>query len=182
MKRSTVLTLLVLVLIVVLAGYYTFDVVKKRGQIAESTQAILQNEEGRVTYTDVTGKEVKLDDNFGKVVIVTLWASWSPFSTEELPRLDELAGSYDKAKVSFVALNRKESKYQAERFLTTLPQLPNLQIVIDQDDKYYGGIGGYAMPETIVYDQEGKELLHVRGVSKNEELKAAIEQALNSNN
>jgi thiol-disulfide isomerase/thioredoxin len=178
MKKQAALTLLILTLLVLSAGYYTFDVVRKQPNVNKATESILENEEGKVTYVDVTGNEVNLTDNFGKIVIVTLWASWSPFSVEELPRLNSLASEFDRSRVSFVALNRKESRHQAERFLSTLPELPNLQIVIDQDDKYYNGVGGYAMPETIVYDQKGVVLLHIRGVSKNDDLKEAITKGL----
>lgn len=175
MKRQSLLTFIILGLIIVAVGYYTFSIVREKRSVNQDTKSILSNEEDKVVYTDVAGNEVSLENNIGKIVVITLWASWSPFSTEELPRLNELAQSYDKNQVVFVALNRKEPRHQAERLLNTLPKLDHMQVVIDQEDKYYAGLGGYAMPETIIYDQKGEVKLHVRGVSKNDELKSTIE-------
>ena len=175
MKKQTIITLIILGLIIIGVGYYTFVLVREKHSVNQNTMSVLSNEEDKVIYTDVAGNEVTLNDNIGKIVVITLWASWSPFSSEELPRLNDLASTFDKNQVVFVALNRKEPRHQAERLLNTLPNLEHLQVVIDQEDKYYAGVGGYAMPETIIYDQKGELKLHIRGVSKSEEVKNTIE-------
>jgi hypothetical protein len=49
---------------------------------------------------------------------------------------------------------------------------------LDPTDYYFGNSSGYAMPETIVYARNGEVFLHQRGEIRPEELKQAIDKAL----
>ncbi len=129
-------------------------------------------------YTDLSGAPVDIADSLGEITVMTLWASWSPLSGPELEMQNRLAEEYRDRGVSFVALNRSEPKDQAERFLATLPPLPYITIVIDQADTFYKGVGGYTMPETIVFDDRGETILHIRAVSTEAELRSILDANL----
>jgi thiol-disulfide isomerase/thioredoxin len=181
MKRTSVLFLLLLVLIVgaLIALAYWYTSIPKDAWNADATTVL--NEVKKGTYINLQGNEVSFSNNVGKVRVITSWASWNPFSTEDLKVLNAVAGHYKDRDVSFVALNRKETKEQAERFLKDLTSLENFEIAIDTEDVFYNSVGGYAMPETVIYDAKGNIRVHHRGILSESQLREMVESVLNLN-
>jgi thiol-disulfide isomerase/thioredoxin len=176
MKKSNLLTLIVLIaLLLVAAGATFWYLYQKNHAVLEETTAIFANNPGEAPYSDLLGNEVSLEQHLGKILVVVSWASWSPFSQADLLMLSEMASKYPPEKVVFMAINRKETKEQAARYLNTLPSLPNLVLVLDPRDHFYGAVAGYAMPEAIIYNERGEVEEHFRGVAP----KTDIENTLN---
>jgi thiol-disulfide isomerase/thioredoxin len=166
---------LVLLIIGAIAGYVMYE--KKYG-ITDEALSVFSNVPGEAPYSDLLGNPVSLDTHLGKVLIVTTWASWSPFSAADLSMLNALATQFDESRVVFMAINRKETKEQAARFMASQPSYDHLLMVLDPRDHFYGAVGGYAMPEVVVYNGRGEVVLHERGVANEATIKAAIEQEL----
>ena len=178
-KRSYVITLIVMVLVVVtVAGvtYYLHDRAYKNS-INEANKTLF-NDDAIAAFVDMQGKKAGIESYRGSILIVNDWASWSPFAVTELPLLEKIAAEYSDNKVVVLAVNRKESNDQAQRFLNTLTPLSHLKIVIDTKDYFYGASGGYAMPETLIYSADGVLIDHVRGMLQFDQLHAHIEQLL----
>jgi hypothetical protein len=97
-----------------------------------------------------------------------------------LQLLDEVATNYSPDSVTILALNRMEPVHQAQRFLTTIPAVPNITFVQDNQDHFFAAVEGYAMPETIVYNPAGEIVLHKRGNLTRDEIVAAVDAALSS--
>jgi len=174
-KKTTVILILIVVTLLV-AAVATYKVVQKnKNTINEETKEIFSSESKDFTYTDINGNEVSLEQYLGKILVVTSWASWSPFSKNDLVDLDDLASNYSQSEVVFIAINRKETKEMAERYMNTLPDLDNILIVLDPSDHFYTAVSGYAMPETVVFDTKGEVVLHVNGVVKTKDIKDEIE-------
>lgn len=170
-----------LLIVVILVSVTTFYVRYKRvTAVPAETQRLFAGEEGVITYTDIDGNEVSLEQYLGKVLVVTTWASWSPFTNADLTTLNDLVAKYDATKVVALAINRMETREQAQRYKATMPELNNVILVIDTADHFYKSVGGYAMPETLVFNTKGEKVQHIRGTIKREEietlLKAIIEQ------
>lgn len=155
-----------------------FVVYKNKHAVDESTRSIFTNTPGKATYTDVNGAERSLEDYLGQVLVVTSWATWSPFTQNDFSSLNLIAGDYVGKDVVFMAINRKETKEQATRYLATIPPYSNLLVVIDTEDRFYNSVAGYAMPETIVFDKAGAITLHLRGVVDAVAVRAAVDAAL----
>ena len=83
--------------------------------ILTSTQRIFEGQEGIVTYTDINGNEVSIKQYLGKVLVVTTWASWSPFTNYDLTTLNELMTNYNPSEVVALGINRMETREQAQR-------------------------------------------------------------------
>lgn len=177
LKREHIVALGIILLIVVLAGMYTFWV--RQTRLAEETPArhALTVGDGVSPYTDLSGNVISLLDEIDSVLVVTVWASWSPGSSVELQNLAKLSETYG-SKVSVIAINRAEPASTAERFLKTIGVSEQVTLVLDPDDNYYNSIGGYAMPETIVYNTKGEIVHHHRGTITYQELLAYTDQAL----
>ena len=143
---------------------------------AQATLAVTEEK----IFTDLEGNPVTFTEYEGKVRIVTSWASWNPFSAQELETFEAVAQTYIDKEIVIIAINRKEPKEQAQRFLKTLPQFPHIIFAIDQSDAFYSSVGGYAMPETIFYDNSGNIIEHVRGTLTQEQIRIYIDRAFKS--
>lgn len=111
-------------------------------------------------------------------MVVTSWASWCPQCTEGIVSLGEIAESYKDRDVVVLAVNRSEDKYTAERYLSTVTLPSSVQIVLDPSDHYFSASEGYAMPETILYNEDGEVVLHQRGNVNAGEIQGAIDELL----
>jgi len=116
----------------------------------------LETLEGEPFFIDVKDEKVK---------VVEHWASWCITCQGDLNQLSALAKEYISEPVSFYAINRKEPRstimsYLKEFFPTGIE---NIEVIIDINDTHFIAVGGYTMPETIVYNQTGEVVLHIHG-------------------
>lgn len=174
------ITIIILVLILLLVGGVAYYL-KRTGEIERDPYSISSLDEV-VALTDAKGEPISFESFEGGVVVVNVWASWSPFSMTELPALNELARSYEGGEVKFVGINRAEQPLQTESFLKMLPPLDRVELLYDPSDTLYRSADGFAMPETIVYNERGIIVAHIRGPVNVEELKGYIAQALDASN
>lgn len=178
-KQKGLLLLLALAILGALAAT-VLVVYRNSHAVDESTRNIFTSTPGQATYTDVNGAERSLEDYLGQVLVVTSWASWSPFTQNDFTSLNLIADDYAGRDVVFMAINRKETKDQAARYLSTISEYKNLLIVIDTEDRFYSSVAGYAMPETLVFDKTGAITLHLRGVVDAAAVRGAVDAALAS--
>ncbi len=176
-KNNKFIVIFLILVLICLGSYTLFVVYKKNIAINESTKSIFADSKDSsvASYTDLDGNVISLEQYLGKVLVVTSWASWSPFSKDDLISLSEVASSQESSKVVFIAINRKETREQAQRYTNTLPELNSVIIALDPTDHFYMSIGGYAMPETIIYNQKGDVVNHIRGVINQNDLKSYID-------
>jgi thiol-disulfide isomerase/thioredoxin len=171
--------LILLGLVLSVLAIVTYLIVSNsKADLNPDTVAVFSNPEGEAPYTDLNGNSISLDQYLGSILVVTTWASWSPFSTADIATLRELHEQYKDEEIVFMAINRKETKEQAARFVTTLPSLEGLVVALDPRDAFYSAVGGYAMPEVVIYNQEAEIVEHFRGVAPKEAIQAKIEELL----
>lgn len=183
MNRNSSATKTIIVLLVVLAvaaaAVYLVDKRNQQRAIEQSPAAsIFKNSSSTANFTDFAGREANLDQYLGQTLIVNSWASWAPSSASELRLLTNVAETYDNQGVIVIGINRAESQTTAERYLDSLGLRDSVRLIVDADDRYYDAIGGYTMPETVVYDTAGNVVLHHRGPITRGELEIAIGQTL----
>jgi thiol-disulfide isomerase/thioredoxin len=128
-------------------------------------------------YTDLDGNIIDLTDFKGKPLVVNSWASWIPFSQTELPLLARMGEEYGD-KVTILAINRMEPIGTIRAFQSAFTLPASLRMLIDPSDNFYKVVGGYAMPETVVFDAEGVIVYHVRGTLTESDLRAHIDGLL----
>ena len=179
LNKTSVFVIGVLLLFVVLAAAATYYIHDKAylDSINEANKTLF-NVDAENAFVDMQGDKAELSNYRGKILIVNDWASWSPFAVEELPLLEKIAAEYTEKDVVVLAVNRMESSDQAQRFLNTLSPLSHVKIVIDTKDYFYGVSGGYAMPETLIYNEDGVLIEHIRGTLQFDTLHSKIEQLL----
>jgi thiol-disulfide isomerase/thioredoxin len=179
LKKSHIVTLIALVLIVLVVSAlaYYLHLRAYKNSINEANKTLF-NADAAAAYVDMQGNQATLESYRGSVLVVNDWASWSPYAVAELPLLEKIAGDFAGKKIAVLAVNRKEINDQAQRFLNTIEPLPHVKVIIDTKDYFYGATGGYAMPETLIYNQDGVLIDHIRGVLQYDALHAEIANLL----
>jgi thiol-disulfide isomerase/thioredoxin len=181
MNRQTIITFIVLLSILLVAGWYVFTAKDRTSQrqLQQSRAAqVFQSSSSTNIFSDFGGNAVDLNQYLGQLLVVNSWASWSPSSVGELQLLTTVAKEYADQGVVVIAINRAESQGTAEQFLALLGLDDSVQLIVDKDDQYYKAIGGYTMPETVFYNKKGDIILHKRGVVGETEIRTVIEAIL----
>ncbi|MCG3204686.1 MAG: Thiol-disulfide oxidoreductase ResA [Elusimicrobia bacterium] len=102
------------------------------------------------------GKEVKLSDFDGMVVLVNFWASWCPPCKKEFPELNELANEYKGQGAKVVGINLDKSVSRVEKFLEKVGSKPDAMIILlDPDSKVVANYVARSMPSSFIVDKNG---------------------------
>ena len=113
-------------------------------------------------YVTLDGSQFTLSSHAARYTIVTSWASWCPTCASNLSVLSTLKQQKENSDIAIFAINRKEQKDLARVYMKDAHLPESIVYVFDTDDHFFSTIGGYAMPETVVYDRTGKAVAHVR--------------------
>jgi cytochrome c biogenesis protein CcmG, thiol:disulfide interchange protein DsbE len=130
-----------------------------------------------VVYASIDGTPIDMHNYAGELLIVTMWASWSPFTKDDLRTLAALKDEFAE-RITIRALNRKEDPATALAYLDNIGREEGIEYVIDPDDHLYGFTGGFAMPETLVFDKVGNIITHIRGTITRDELRNTLISSL----
>lgn len=178
-RRTAIVTVTILVSVLLCAAggvwYMRWHNEVEEKNVADES---LFNEAARESFTNILGSEISLDDFEGKPLLVTSWASWCPQCADELVLIDRMAGEVGQGKVQVLAINRNEPREQAQRFLATLPSLPNITLMLDKHDHFFAAVGGFAMPETIFYNPAGEIKFHKRGNLTEDDIRTGVSAIL----
>lgn len=183
MNKSSVFTILFILAVISIAGFFTYLVTHpgENAKNSEAARSLLGDDESgiEVRYTDLDGNEVDLSQYAGKTRVVNSWASWCPFCTEELKDLQKLSQEYGD-EIVVIAINRSEQNEKAKAYLKRLGDTSGIVFVQDEKDVFYKSIGGFAMPETVFYAEDGSIVSHKRGVMQLSEMQNNTTAALNT--
>ncbi len=175
MRRKT-LFFVVILIVVVLSGFivYFFLGGEKNNEPVTNSKFIMAED---FSLPDTNGKLVSLSEVDAEVKIVNFWASWSPYSKDELLAFSKIKDEYNE-RVEILALNRDSNSGDAKKFLKNLNLNDDIIFVYDKNDGYYKKVKGYAVPETIFINNEEEVLLHRHGPMTYDEMRNKIEKIL----
>lgn len=120
------------------------------------------------------GGTFKLEDQRGKVVILSFWASWCGPCRQELPALDAL--KKERPDLQIYAVNVDRERALADKFLAQVKF--DLPIVWDNESKALGQYEVLSMPTMFLLDRNGTVKFRKTGFSQEnglKELRAALE-------
>jgi peroxiredoxin len=121
------------------------------------------------TLKSLDGKNLKLSELTGNVVLINFWASWCGPCREEMPLLNALHNKYQPLGFTVLGVNVEEDVQGAKGFLKNFPvDFPVLLDNTNQVSKQYKVI---AMPTTVVVDRDGNMRYLHQGYKPGDEVK-----------
>jgi thiol-disulfide isomerase/thioredoxin len=132
------------------------------GCTREEKPAVVGNPAPKFSLKDLDGREVKLADLRGKVVLLNFWATWCPPCREEIPSMMRLnqAMAGKQFQMLAVSINEGGAQEVAAYFKQSGTNLPALLDPTQGVAKRYGLTG---VPESFVIDKKGVILKKVVG-------------------
>ena len=119
----------------------------------------LSGKAANFTLKSRTGKNIKLSELRGEVVMLNFWASWCGPCRKEMPLLEKIHKKYKKLGFTLLGVNVEQDTRAAKRYLKDVKV--SFPILFDPANKTSKLYNVSAMPTTILIDRNGnKRFLH----------------------
>ena len=106
------------------------------------------------TLKSKSGKNIKLSEYRGQVVLINFWASWCGPCRAEMPMLEELYKKYKGLGFVVLGVNVDDKKSKADALLKKIPV--SFPVLYDAEKKVTELYGVAAMPSSYFVDRDGK--------------------------
>lgn len=114
------------------------------------------------TLKNLEGKDVKLSDYKGKVVILDFWATWCGPCKASFPKMQELVNKYKDKEVTFLFVNTFENKKEDEVLKNVTAYMTekkyNFNVVFDSKTEVGNGYKIQSIPTRILIGKDGNIL------------------------
>ena len=192
MDKKVKALLSVLLLVLVIGGAYAGYKVLSKGNAPLPTQPT-QSTSGSETEEktpapdfrvfDGSGKEVRLSDFKGEIVVLNFWASWCPPCKEEMPYFQKAYEKYgDRVKFMMLDLvdGSRETKATGQKFIADNKYTFPVYFDTNSDAAIKYGIS--SIPTTVFIDKDGNVVTgYVGSVSGLEDITAVLDMMLKGN-
>lgn len=119
----------------------------------------LSGKAANFTLKSRTGKNIKLSELRGEVVMLNFWASWCGPCRKEMPLLEKIHKKYKKLGFTLLGVNVEQDTRAAKRYLKDVKV--SFPVLFDPANKTSKLYNVSAMPTTILIDRNGnKRFLH----------------------
>ena len=141
-----------------------------------------ENKQEMVDFTwNENGKDVKLSDFKGKVIVLNFWATWCGPCKRELPSLSQLSTDLKSKNFKMIGVSVDDDQATVDNFLKsnnlsyTILHEPN-QLVA----KYMAvaGVSDNVIPQTFIIDKNGKVVESLIGSRSKEDFMTIINKYL----
>ena len=121
------------------------------------------------TLKSLNGKNLKLSEMTGNVVLINFWASWCGPCREEMPLLNSLHKKYEPLGFTVLGVNVEEKSKNARGFLKDFPV--DFPILLDNKNTVSKKYKVVAMPTTVMVDRDGNVRYLHKGYKSGDEKK-----------
>ena len=120
------------------------------------------------TLKSLAGKNIKLSELAGNVVLVNFWASWCGPCRQEMPLLNAIHNKYEPLGFTVLGVNVEEQVANARSFIDERPV--DFPILLDSKNKVSKLFNVIAMPTTVVIDRDGNMRFLHQGYQSGDEV------------
>ncbi|TAL70893.1 MAG: TlpA family protein disulfide reductase [Bacteroidetes bacterium] len=145
MKKS-----IIIILIIILFGK-----LNQLSVLAEDNDIKVGNSAPDFSGVTIDGREMKLSEFKGRVILLDFWASWCAPCQKELPYLMQLFDDNDDKNFMIIAVNIDKKIEQAQKFLDKLKEKAHFPIIWDSKSVIPALYKIESMPTTIFIDKTG---------------------------
>jgi peroxiredoxin len=103
---------------------------------------------------DLDGRQHRLADYRGKVVLINFWATWCGPCREEMPSIQELKNKLAGRPFVVLAVNLDEPESRIRKFLTQMKL--DFPILLDPDRNVAKGWNARILPATFIVGPDGR--------------------------
>lgn len=107
------------------------------------------------TLKSRSGKNIKLSELRGQVVLLNFWASWCGPCRKEMPVLEKIHKKYKRLGFTLLGVNVEENSNAAKNYLKDIKV--SFPILFDNTNKTSKLYDVSAMPTTILIDRNGNQ-------------------------
>ena len=119
----------------------------------------LSGKAANFTLKSRSGKNIKLSELRGEVVMLNFWASWCGPCRKEMPLLEKIHKKYKRLGFTLLGVNVEENSRDAKNYLKDVKV--TFPILFDSTQKTSKLYDVSAMPTTILIDRNGnKRFIH----------------------
>lgn len=128
-----------------------------------------------LSFSDASGKSVKLADTRGRLTLVNFWATWCPPCIEEMPELSKIHAEFSATGVKVIGL-AIDSPSNVREFLQSKAFSYPLLVTAAQGSEIATRLGNPsgALPYTVLIDEKNRVLKQKVGRIREEEIKSWI--------
>ena len=177
----------VLLVVVVAAMFFGGRYLANRshaGAASEPNKTISGDAKGQLApafeLKDLAGKNVRLSDYHGKVVLLNFWATWCPPCKEEMPWFVDLQQRYGPQGLQVIGVAMDDS---GEKTIASFAQRlgVNYPVLLGKESvaQAYGDV--QFLPDTFYIGRDGKIVAHVQGLINRKEIEETVKKALATN-
>ncbi len=105
------------------------------------------------TLKSASGKNLKLSEMRGEVVMINFWASWCGPCREEMPLLEKMYQKYKPMGFTLLGVNVEEDSAAAQKMLQDIPV--SFPVMFDDKQQVSKQYQVVAMPSTVLLDRSG---------------------------
>ncbi|WP_119421836.1 TlpA family protein disulfide reductase [Desertibaculum subflavum] len=111
-----------------------------------------------IEFQDGDGRQWRLADFHGKVVVLNIWATWCGPCRHEMPTLDRLQAKLGGPGFEVVALSIDRAGPKVVVKFYAEVGVKRLAMYIDSSGKAARDLGSLGLPTTLLIDREGREI------------------------
>jgi len=103
---------------------------------------------------DVEGKQVRLSDYKGKVVLLEFTTTWCPYCRKIMPYLEKIHDRYSKKDFALISVYIQESKKKVKSYADK-HKIP-YKVLLDENGKVAEAYSVVGVPELILVNRDGR--------------------------
>lgn len=126
-----------------------------------------------LSFRNEQGEPVALHDFAGKPLVINLWATWCPPCRREMPVMAH--AQRERPDVTFLFVNQRESDGVVATFFAT-QRLALGNVLLDAGGQLGQHVGSGALPTTLFFDAEGRQVGSHLGELSHASLSHALKQ------
>jgi len=111
------------------------------------------------TLKSRSGKNVRLAEQKGNVVLINFWASWCGPCRQEMPKLEQMYQKYKDLGFTLLGINLDATPELSQKLLKDITV--TFPVLFDPENKVSEAYDVESMPTTVIIDKNGnKRFLH----------------------
>ena len=123
------------------------------GGASFSSAATISGKATNFTLKSASGKNLKLSEYRGQVVMINFWASWCAPCRQEMPLLEQMYKKYNRLGFTILGVNVEKDTSKASALLKNIKV--SFPILFDNQNELSKLYKVAAMPTTIIIDRDG---------------------------